>query len=102
MINCSYVSNIKQISNWDFCDKDDSPGDCSESKVGKYLDLSLKIKSKGSPKEVDEDDRKKKKSATLKMTMMMTMTMIRMKMKMMMTMMTALSYTTLVETRKCC
>lgn len=60
MINCSYVSNIKQISNWDFCDKDDSPGDCSESKVGKYLDLSLKIKSKGSPKEVDEDDRKKK------------------------------------------
>lgn len=101
MINCSYVSNIKQISNWDFCDKDDSPGDCSESKVGKYLDLSLKIKSKGSPKEVDEDDRKKK-SATLKMTMMMTMTMIRMKMKMMMTMMTALSYTTLVETRKCC
>lgn len=101
MINCSYVSNIKQISNWDFCDKDDSPGDCSEGKVGKYLDLSLKIKSKGSPKEVDEDDRKKK-SATLKMTMMMTMTMIRMKMKMMMTMMTALSYTTLVETRKCC
>lgn len=51
--------NIK-IGNWNFCDDDDSPGECSEGKVGEFLDLSLKIKSKGSPKEVDEDDRRKK------------------------------------------
>lgn len=32
--------------------------DCSEGKVGEFLDLKLKIKSKDSPAEISDDDRK--------------------------------------------